>query len=696
MTGHHGIHSTHTPFRQFLLGVLLCLAGLWLLPAPLQAQGLDLGGWQIKQYSSNQTFTIPASTVIQPDGYLILSRFATQSAFEAFYGVSLGSNVLYLTNPVDNPALPMINGDETYELLDAALSLVDGPTPALTTLYSAHHRDDPEASPWTVIDSNPTPGSGVEAQDGTYSGLVISEVNDASGGGNYVYEFIELYYDHDAGSTNLPPVISGTGHLPATPANGDDITVSTSVVDPDGSVAEVLCYWRYDSGTYNPVTMSGAGDSFSYTFTSVSGDHLFQYYITTEDDEGALVADPGSAPSSVYSVWIQGTLPGGNVILFDHAHAQDAGSDGNWRIDNDFPYPLPATPTSESQWSGQLSAWAFELYQAGNTLRSNTTALNAAQLADVDLLVIVEPQNQFSAAEIAAVGDWVHAGGNLFVVANHNGSDRNNNGWDSASILGGYTSPHIQDPVGSDTETFCGALFGLHFHVKDEGNNGITGTFSNVDTDPTNPLINGAAGPVNAVIYHVGNVMSLWPTANPHLSDVAGHIWKDGDTGNPDVNIAAWSRYGQGKIVGFGDSSTCADGTGSEPHADNWNEAGGDNREFFLNATWWLLEDGVSGLDENGLPGRDLGLQLAARPNPFNPNTTINFSLPTTAVAEVIVFDPRGHLVRTLMNDRLSAGPHSVTWNGVDSAGRHVASGVYLVRASGGGLVAYTKISLMK
>jgi hypothetical protein len=204
--------------RRFSAGLAAAALLLLALPAaPARAQGLDLSGWQIQQHASDNTYIIPDGTVIQPGGYLILSRFAGQSAFETFYGVTLGSNVIYLTNPVSNPVVPMINGDEVYEVRDLTSTVVDGPTPAISTLYQAYHRDDPEAPPWTSIDGTPTPGGGVEAPDATFSGLVISEANDPGGTGAYVYEYVELYYDAEAGGTNQPPVIADTAHSPATP-----------------------------------------------------------------------------------------------------------------------------------------------------------------------------------------------------------------------------------------------------------------------------------------------------------------------------------------------------------------------------------------------------------------------------------------------------------------------------------------------
>ncbi len=681
-----------------LVAVLLIglgAAGAVAVAGSAGAAPLDIGGWQLLQFNSTQTYTFPAGTVVPPGGYVIVARFATRGAFESYYTTTLGANVLYFTNPSDNPALPSINGAEVYELRNAQGTLIDGPTPPLTNTVQAWHRTDPEAAPWTSISPTATPGAGVEPPDEIFSGLVITEANNAA---SYTYEFIELYYDAPADAANSPPVITDVAHLPAQPSSGGALTVTARVTDPDGTVAAARCFWRAATAAFTPLPMAaGPDDVWSATISPLPARGNVDYFIQAEDDLGASARSPFNAPADYYAVWVHGEPPPGRVVLFDHAHGQSAGTEGNWRIDDNFPDPLPAAPQRESDWSGQLSSWAYELHLAGHTVRSNTTALTPALLDGVDLLVIVEPQNQFSAGEIAAVGAFVHAGGSLFAVANHNGSDRDGDGWDSASILGGYSRPHISEPVGDDVETFCGALFGLHFHVKDEGNNSITGTFANVDTDPANPLINGPYGSVGAVIYHVGNVMSLWPLANPDLSAVAGHIWKDGDAGNPDVNIAAWSRYGAGKVVGYGDSSSCADGTDSEPHANNWTELGSNNREFFLNATSWLLARDGTAVDggESGGPPR-LGLGLTAAPNPFNPTTSVGFTLPAAARVTVVVHDAQGRAVRRLLDARREAGRHVLRWDGRDDAGRPLPSGLYLVRAAGGATIEIRKVVLAK
>ena len=73
---------------------------------------------------------------------------------------------------------------------------------------------------------------------------------------------------------------------------------------------------------------------------------------------------------------------------------------------------------------------------------------------------------------------------------------------------------------------------------------------------------------------------------------------------------------------------------------------------------------------------------LGNHPNPFNPSTSINFSLVTAGKASVRIYDTQGRLVRTLVDEHFPAGNHSRTWQGRDDQGRAVASGVYLARFS--------------
>jgi len=67
-------------------------------------------------------------------------------------------------------------------------------------------------------------------------------------------------------------------------------------------------------------------------------------------------------------------------------------------------------------------------------------------------------------------------------------------------------------------------------------------------------------------------------------------------------------------------------------------------------------------------------------PNPFNPTTTIRFALPKRSDVTIRIFDVAGRVVRTLVNDRLDAKVHEVSWSGLNDRGQAVSSGVYFYR----------------
>lgn len=71
-----------------------------------------------------------------------------------------------------------------------------------------------------------------------------------------------------------------------------------------------------------------------------------------------------------------------------------------------------------------------------------------------------------------------------------------------------------------------------------------------------------------------------------------------------------------------------------------------------------------------------------AYPNPFNPSTTIGFSLARAGQVRLEVFSAAGRLLRTLVQRQLGVGDHEVVWQGNDLTGAPVASGTYYYRLS--------------
>lgn len=83
-------------------------------------------------------------------------------------------------------------------------------------------------------------------------------------------------------------------------------------------------------------------------------------------------------------------------------------------------------------------------------------------------------------------------------------------------------------------------------------------------------------------------------------------------------------------------------------------------------------------------------------PNPFNPTTTIEYAVTKTADVVINIYNLRGQLVNTLVNERHSHGRYKTRWDGKDNFGQYVASGVYIYRIIAGDFQTSKKLILMK
>jgi len=91
--------------------------------------------------------------------------------------------------------------------------------------------------------------------------------------------------------------------------------------------------------------------------------------------------------------------------------------------------------------------------------------------------------------------------------------------------------------------------------------------------------------------------------------------------------------------------------------------------------------------------------EVFCRPNPFNPSTTIHFTVPGAArtPVDLTIFDLSGNLVKKLIDGRhLSPGNHAVYWNGVSESGGSLSSGVYICRLNVSGSRSDVRIVLTK
>jgi hypothetical protein len=371
-------------------------------------------------------------------------------------------------------------------------------------------------------------------------------------------------------------------------------------------------------------------------------------------------------------LWNQGLAQSPfRMALFDNTKNETAGN-ADWIIDTHQPVPSPpqsgiTSSTPETYWVGAISAWGVDLVKRGFTVHTLTRTYgitygdpnNPYDLSRYNLFVVCEPQNPFTLLEQQAIVSFVANGGGLFMVADHDVSDRDNDGWDS---------PKVWNSFGADS------LFGIHFQSTGESDRNISQRATNLCVQSDN-IMNDPAGTVNSLSFYNGTTIRLMPSAN---ATATGHIWMNTSPQGSAKVMAATARYKRGKVAAIGDSSPADDGTGQSGNAlyVGWNEPGTTNNILFLNLSLWLASDTVTTdvtTNDVPFPARyDLNQNY---PNPFNPSTTIKFNVPEASNVTLRIYDIVGREVTTLVNNYFAAGYHSVSWN----AGA-MASGVYFYR----------------
>ncbi len=268
-------------------------------------------------------------------------------------------------------------------------------------------------------------------------------------------------------------------------------------------------------------------------------------------------------------------------VLFDNAHAETAGN-ADWIISTSQPDPLAqnANPQVETDWTGGISAWGVALQRSGRySLKTNTSPLtygdstNPLDLSNFNVLVLPEPNTLFSSSEKTAILNFVQNGGGLFMIADHDGSDRNNDGFDSLHIFNDLMN---NNGVGND-------VFGIQFDALN-----IVHENPGNDTPNADPVLNGPFGTAHSSIIRNGTTETLSPTDNPA---VHGIIYRSNfsNTGTTGVFVAG-STYGKGRVLAHGDSSAIDDGT-CEPGNrcfDGWDDPAGQDAILFPNGTEWL------------------------------------------------------------------------------------------------------------
>jgi chitodextrinase len=324
-------------------------------------------------------------------------------------------------------------------------------------------------------------------------------------------------------------------------------------------------------------------------------------------------------PLLLLSVAIPAWAQTGPKVLFDSLHAQTAGN-ADWVLDEDScgtaqRYPTPASSgitasTPETYWSGAYSAFGVALVKKNFQVESLPKggrisygdATNAQDLSNYKVFIVPEPNVLLTAAEKSAIVAFVRNGGGLFLIVDHAGSDRNNDGADSTK-------------VGNDL--LATTTWGIHIQTGTEADSYFNDNpDSNFTPDTTSPIV--YTGPFGAATRGKGlglfgsSSMILNPAQN---ATVKGHVWMTSGTAGSNSRVTfATSTDGSGRIAVVGDSSPSEDPTNNCGHSthDGWTSSLYDNALIHLNAVAWLAAGGGGGGGDTTPPSAPSSLSATA------------------------------------------------------------------------------------
>jgi FlgD Ig-like domain len=188
----------------------------------------------------------------------------------------------------------------------------------------------------------------------------------------------------------------------------------------------------------------------------------------------------------------------------------------------------------------------------------------------------------------------------------------------------------------------------------------------------------------------------IWSWRIPITTDEDGEYWDETDytlpSGAVRIDVAFYYQTTSKEYIEFLRDENTVDTMGDDLYA-AWVNHG---RSAPVAMAQQSLVLDVSGLpEENQVPRvTTLGQNY---PNPFNPQTRIDFSLSEERLVSLRVYDERGRLVRSLVDQTvLPKGEQQIVWLGRDDAGRGVASGVYHYILDTGASVLKRKMTLVR
>lgn len=437
------------------------------------------------------------------------------------------------------------------------------------------------------------------------------------------------------------PVIENVNLADWCPTSSEPITVTATITDVGAKVVtDARLYYRNDNGdstgSFASVAMTNVGgDTYQAIIPQPHPQRQVDFYVQATDGAAQTVSNPGNAPDAWYEVAI-GFLPIYEV-QFAYPDSLYQGSPYRDKVVN-----LHGVVTAGTGDVGVPSKFIIQEPEPAED--------GSIPLADGYKwggILVYEGSGTY---EPVLRGDWVEVGGyineyyGLTEMEPHRGS---------AVIVtyGSALTPPPPLPTYAPTRTLADNTF-------DDGNGNMGEAYESVWTrTPAAVVVDDFAGFDNFIISTTG-------------------LRADSLEVDPFITLSYVPAIDDVVIVeGFMDFYFV--------------------RQLVPTDNNYVVY-GLTGVENQTPELTDKGGFVSISPNPFNPLTKIRFRINREGLTQLNLYDIRGQLVRTLVNEVLPAQEHVYEWDGTDMHGARVASGTYFARLRTRGLMQVQKLSLIK
>ncbi len=468
--------------------------------------------------------------------------------------------------------------------------------------------------------------------------------------GQWVFEVVVQYYK------GTSPFINSVSQLNDTWKTSEFKQIAAELVDVDGEITEEWMFYQKNSENPDSVNATSMTDNMYYydiPGTYAAGDTI-TYWVKVTDNDGKTVL---AAKKSFMVLGPQyPTAP--ILVVFNGLLGEEANLDTFWT-------PLLNAVIQDSM-EAQYETWDVDEHSGIDKSVIDYTSFEHA-------LCLGFSMNALPVEEYGLWEDFVKAGKNIFVASN--------------DYLFAQTESNVE--LTFSEGDFIYDIFGVGTATNDPDTGGVSvgdDILIGVSGDPISEIWFQTPLLLNFTLVNELNWNDYASAASGLTEAATVFLGVTSLKGNGTRNVSSYG--GKGVYLTF-NLSTLVDTTGGTF------TILGDANQLLNNVLEWFTSGGV-GIDDspyNQIYSYELKTNY---PNPFNPITTIEYSLMDKSQVTLIVYNALGEKVKTLVNDMQSPRKYQVKWDGTNDGGYPVSSGVYIYKLTAGDFTKAHKMILMK